>query len=374
MTLSHLLCGPAGSTFEVNRKDLVRTKVSFALILAVAVVAVIVAGRHPRSQPASPDLLEPDVQLSSEDSPSSAISETVPPSPPVVARAKETTVASVPAGKPPITTNKLERLSQIREMFVRLAAGDPTAALRAAKQITDETERETALLTLVTEWTHGELGPARRRAQAIDTYGLEAGLAIELANKPELALLWANELTEGPGRAAILQRAAIAMVGSDPAAAFALSEQLPADDRRNFFDSVFAGWGGADTDAALKWADELPDPAERDAAIQAIRTAAPVGIGAVLKMEDGYAVINQLMPGTPAALSGQIHPGDRIVALAQGDNAFVDARGLPLAQIVEKVRGAPYSVLKLQVLSADAPPNSAPRIVTLSRDQIRFKQ
>jgi len=62
------------------------------------------------------------------------------------------------------------------------------------------------------------------------------------------------------------------------------------------------------------------------------------------------------------------------VALAQGDNAFVDARGLPLAQIVEKVRGAPNTPLQLQVLSADAPPNSAPRIVTLSRDQLRFKR
>jgi len=350
----------------------VKTKLSFAFILATAVLLVIIAVLHRRSQPASIDSPPPD--LSSAPPHAEMRSEAVPQPRPVVPAAKQGTVDVAPSEKSITGTNKLERLRQIRENFAALAAGDPTVALRAAKQFTDETERETALLALVTEWTHGELGSARRRAHAIDTYGLEAGLAIELAKKPELAILWANELTEGPGRTDVLQRAAVNMVGSDPSAAFALSEQLPEADRSNFFDSVFAGWGGEDTEAALKWAEQLPDLAERDAAIQAIRTAAPVGIGAVLKMEDGYAVINQLMPGTPAALSGQIHPGDRILALAQGDNSFVDARSLPLEQIVQMVRGAPNTLLQLQVLSADAPPNSGPRTVTIPRDQLKFKR
>jgi len=34
--------------------------------------------------------------------------------------------------------------------------------------------------------------------------------------------------------------------------------------------------------------------------------------------------------GTPAELSGQLHPGDRILVLAQGDNSFVDARAIAL--------------------------------------------
>jgi len=271
-------------------------------------------------------------------------------------------------------TNKLERLAQIRESFRALAVGDPASALRAAKQITDETERETALLTLVTEWTHGELGPPRSRARSIAAYGIEAGLGTELAKYPGLAVLWANELTDGPGRSEVLRVAALAMVGSDPAAAFALSGQIPDTDRPKFFEAVFADWGGQDTDAALRWADQLPDPAQRDAALAAIRTQAPVGIGAALSLKDGLPVINELIPGTPAELSGQLHPGDRILALAQGDSSFLDARNVSLQDVVKMVRGDPGTLLQLQVLSADAPPNSPPRTVSIIRDQLKFKR
>jgi PDZ domain-containing protein len=270
-------------------------------------------------------------------------------------------------------TNKLERLAQIREIFHGLAAGDPAAALQAAKQIKDETERETALLTLVTEWTHGELRPPRERASDIGRYGLEAGLGMELAKNPELALTWASELPDGPGRQALLANTAIEMTGSDPAAAFALGDQIPEDQRRKFFDTVFAGWADKDTEAALQWANQLPDPAERDAAIQAIRTEAPVGIGTALSMKDGYPVVQKLLPGTPAELSGQIHPGDRILALAQGDNAFVDAHGIALADLVQMIRGAPGTAVQLQVLSADAPLDSMPRTISIVRDQIKYK-
>src|SRR3954464_8436977 len=46
-------------------------------------------------------------------------------------------------GTPP---NKLERLGEIRESFRALAAGAAQSALQAAKQLTNEVERETALL------------------------------------------------------------------------------------------------------------------------------------------------------------------------------------------------------------------------------------
>ena len=243
----------------------------------------------------------------------------------------------------------------------------------AAKQLTNDVERETALLALVTEWTHGELGSPRQRAQAISMYGLEAGLGMALAKNTELALLWANELTDGPARTAVLQQTAVAMLGSDPAGAFALGQQIAPAEQRPFFDSLFAGWAGNDTEAALQWAEQLPD-AEREAALQAIRSAAPVGIGAVLSMQQGYPVINDLLAGAPAALSGQLNKGDRIVALAQGDNSFVDARTLPLADVVQMIRGAPGTLLQLQVLAADAPPGSAPRTVSILRDQVKFKR
>lgn len=274
----------------------------------------------------------------------------------------------------PAVTNKLDRLAQIRETFRTLAGGDKTHALRAAKQITDETERETALLTLVTEWTQGELSSPRERAERIASLGLEAGLGLELAKTPELALLWADEMTEGPGRTAILQQAAQAMLDSDPAAAFAIAQRLPEADRRSFSDSLFANWASNDTEAAIKWAEQFPNLADREAALEAIRTTAPVGIGAALGIEDGYPVIKNLMKDTPAQLSGQLNIGDRIVALAQGGGAFVDVYDAPLADIVQAVRGAPKTLLQLKILPADAAPNTPPKTVVIMRDQIKFKR
>jgi PDZ domain-containing protein len=353
-----------------------KAKISVALILAAGVLAATLAVLHPPGRTAASEPRQPDTDLSS------ALAE--PPQPqtlkPVAATRSaapaetETKVLRAPADAPAAATNKLERLTRTRESFRALAAGDPTPALRAAKQITDETERETALLTLVTEWTHGDLRSPQERASAIAAYGLEAGLGMELSKTAELALLWANELTDSSGRTALLGATAIAMVGSDPAAALALGDQIAQADRRNFFDTVFAGWAGKDTEAALRWLDQVPDPADRDAALVAIRSVAPVGIGAALAMQDGYPTIKQVLPGTPSELSGQLHPGDRILALAQGDNSFLDARNLSLQDIVQMVRGAPGTLLQLQVLSADAPPNSLPRNVPIIRDQIKFKQ
>jgi hypothetical protein len=198
---------------------------------------------------------------------------------------------------------------------------------------------------------------------------------MELVKNPELASLWANELTESQGRTALLGATAVAMVGSNPTAAFALGDQVAQTDRRRFLDTVFGGWANEDTEAALRWLDQIPDPGERATALTAIRNVAPVGIGAALTLnEDGYAVINQLLPGAPAELSRQLHAGDRIVALAQGDNTFVDTHSLSLKDIVEMVRGTPGSLLQLQVLSADAPPNSPPRTVPIIRDQIKHKR
>lgn len=189
-----------------------------------------------------------------------------------------------------------------------------------------------------------------------------------------LAQPWTNQLPEGQSPVAPLLQTAIALLDSNPAAAFALGEQLAADERRQFSDALFTSWAQKDTDAALRWAGQLSDAAERDAAIKAIRSAAPVGIGAELRVQDGYAVINRLVPGTPAELGGLLRPGDRILAVAQGNHVFVDAHDMALKDLVEAIRGEPGTLLELQVLPADAPPDSLPRMVSIVRDQIKFKQ
>ncbi len=352
-----------------------KTKVFLALTMGALGVATVVALLQSRPQHVTPDATPiqagqtsgtTDIQLASRSPRTTVAPQTMP----LPLRSSAESNAAEPAG----LTNKLERLAIIRETFRGLAAGDPTTALRAAKQIADGNERETALLTLATEWTHGELRPPQERAQAIALHGLEAGLGMELVKNPDLSLLWANELTDGPGRAALMQQTAIALTASDPTTAFALSEHVPESERGKFFDALFAGWAESDTGAALEAADQLADSAEKDAAVRAIRSVAPVGIGAALGMQDGYPVINQVLPGTPAEASGQLHPGDRIVGLAQGDSAFVDAHGFALKDIVDMIRGTPGSLLQLQVVRADAPPGSQPQIVAITRDQIKYKR
>ena len=118
----------------------------------------------------------------------------------------------------------------------------------------------------------------------------------------------------------------------------------------------------------------MSDSAEQEAALKAIRNVAPVGIGAELRTQDGYVVINRLLPGTPAELGRVLHPGDRILGVAQGDYEFVDARSLPLSDLVQAIRGAPGTLLQLQVLPADAPLDSQPHLVTIVRSQIKYKR
>jgi hypothetical protein len=344
-----------------------------ALIVVVAGLTAGLAAFWLRPEPPPP----PPVAVAEPMEPASPPTpiESAAPLSPMAPAAREGVVAQPsPTSTPPPAGNKAERLAQLRETFRTLAGGDPKTALRAARQLTDEVEREAALLTLVTEWKRGELGPPRQRAQAVAAFGLEAGLGMELIQNPQLALLWANELTEGQGRAVVLQHAAAAWIDSDPAAAFAMSDQFAVGERRQFFDSIFTSWAQKDTEAALQWAQQLSDETEREAAVKAIRNVAPVGIGAEVTLRDGYPVINRLLPGTPAELGGQLRPGDRILAVAQGDYVYVDARGMALNDLVGAIRGAPGTVLQLQVLPADAPPDSPPRTLSIIRGQIKFKR
>jgi carboxyl-terminal processing protease len=63
------------------------------------------------------------------------------------------------------------------------------------------------------------------------------------------------------------------------------------------------------------------------------------GIGATLRADDGYCKIYELVPGGPAARSGLLKPGDRIVAVAQGDQKPVDIVEMPLSDAVNLIRG-----------------------------------
>jgi len=64
-----------------------------------------------------------------------------------------------------------------------------------------------------------------------------------------------------------------------------------------------------------------------------------VGIGAMLRTEDGYAKIESLVPGGPAQTDGRLKVGDRISAVGQGSGEYVDVRDMRLDKVVEMIRG-----------------------------------
>ena len=96
------------------------------------------------------------------------------------------------------------------------------------------------------------------------------------------------------------------------------------------------------------------------------------GIGASLEMSDGFCKIRELIPGGPAARSGLLKPGDRIVAVAQSGKEPVDIVNMPLSRAVDLIRGPKGSTVTLTVIPAGAP-DSAPKTASLVRDQIKLE-
>lgn len=97
-----------------------------------------------------------------------------------------------------------------------------------------------------------------------------------------------------------------------------------------------------------------------------------VGIGAVLSSEDGYCVVKELMPGSPASLSKQIQVNDKIVAVAQGSQEAEDVIGMPLRKIVNKIRGKKGTALVLTIVPADAADTSIRKEVRLVREVVQL--
>ena len=99
-----------------------------------------------------------------------------------------------------------------------------------------------------------------------------------------------------------------------------------------------------------------------------------IGIGAVLRGEEGYAQIMELVPGGPAAKSGCLKVGDRVSAVAQGEKEFVDTVDMKLDKVVEMIRGKKDTIVRLQVWPVSATDPSERTIVDIRRDEIKLKE
>ncbi|WP_395746230.1 carboxy terminal-processing peptidase [Prosthecobacter sp.] len=97
-----------------------------------------------------------------------------------------------------------------------------------------------------------------------------------------------------------------------------------------------------------------------------------VGIGALLGQKDDGAEIQGIVVGGPADKQGELKLNDRIIAVAQGDDEFVDVKYLKLQKIVDMIRGEVNTTVRIKIVPADDP--SGNKIISIVRDKVPLKE
>jgi len=97
------------------------------------------------------------------------------------------------------------------------------------------------------------------------------------------------------------------------------------------------------------------------------------GIGSTLRSEDGVCQIYELIPGGPAARSGLLKPGDRIVAVAQAGEKPVDIVDMRLSDAVKLIRGPKGTRVRLTIIPAAAAGGSGRKTISLVRDEVKLE-
>jgi carboxyl-terminal processing protease len=99
------------------------------------------------------------------------------------------------------------------------------------------------------------------------------------------------------------------------------------------------------------------------------------GIGAVLQRQDEFVVIRTIVPGGPASLTGKVKVGDRVVAVGQGESgAMTDVVGWRIDDVVDLIRGAKGTRVRLDILPADAGMDGKHELVTIVRDKVKLEE
>lgn len=93
------------------------------------------------------------------------------------------------------------------------------------------------------------------------------------------------------------------------------------------------------------------------------------GIGATLREQDHYILVNDLVPGGAAWQQGKLEVGDLILAVAQEGKDPVDVTDMPIEKVVSMIRGPKATVVILTVKKPDA----SVKTVSITRDIIRIE-
>ena len=96
------------------------------------------------------------------------------------------------------------------------------------------------------------------------------------------------------------------------------------------------------------------------------------GIGAVLRSEEGFTVIQSLVPGGAAERSGLVQENDKIINVAQAKGEHIDIIDMELREVVKLIRGERGTKVRLTILR-EGEKGTQRMLVTIVREKIKLK-
>ncbi|MGM0783490.1 carboxy terminal-processing peptidase [Halomonas faecis] len=98
------------------------------------------------------------------------------------------------------------------------------------------------------------------------------------------------------------------------------------------------------------------------------------GIGAMLQSDGEYVKVTSLVPGGPADRADVLEPADRIVGVGQEDGEMINVVGMRLDEVVDLIRGPKGSVVRLDVVPAEAVDMTRSHEVEITRDTVDLEE
>ncbi|GAA0783608.1 carboxy terminal-processing peptidase [Marinobacterium sediminicola] len=99
------------------------------------------------------------------------------------------------------------------------------------------------------------------------------------------------------------------------------------------------------------------------------------GIGAVLQAENDQTKVVRLVPAGPADKGGQLQPADIIVGVGQGaEGAIEDVVGMRLDDVVSKIRGPKGTIVRLEIIPADAADRQKRKVISIERNKVKLEE
>jgi carboxyl-terminal processing protease len=93
------------------------------------------------------------------------------------------------------------------------------------------------------------------------------------------------------------------------------------------------------------------------------------GIGATLREQEHYILVNELVPGGAAFQQGKLEAGDLILSVAQDGKEPVDVMDMPIGKVVTMIRGPKGTVVVLKVKK----PDDTLKTISITRDVVRIE-